>query len=111
LTRLQFSLVLAVLLAAAGTGVVSAAGPQALCFPPDALASNPEERAPRKLDGRPDTKPISRTLAAFSPEPESLIGSIRRVRVRDGRKLIALTFDLCEERGVVTGYDGAIIDT
>ena len=35
---------------------------------------------------------------------------IRRVELPAGRKLIALTFDLCEQPGEVAGYDGAIID-
>ena len=84
---------------------------QALCFSPAALASNLDERAPRRLMGRPDTRPVKRELAPFNPIPDDMAGSIRRVRIKDGRKLIALTFDLCEARGEVSGYDGAIIDT
>jgi peptidoglycan/xylan/chitin deacetylase (PgdA/CDA1 family) len=36
--------------------------------------------------------------------------SIRRVVPRDGVKLVALTFDLCEAAGEVSGYDAAVID-
>ena len=88
-----------------------ATSPQAICWAADDLAANPEERSPHKLNGSPDTKPVKRELAAFSPVPEDKMGSIRRVKLRGDRKLIALTFDLCEEKGVVTGYDGAIVDT
>ena len=38
------------------------------------------------------------------------MGVIRRVVLPDKRKLIALTFDLCEQPGEVAGYDGAIVD-
>src|SRR5262249_29447565 len=44
--------------------------------------------------------------AAESPSS----GVIRGVRLPPGRKLIALTFDLCEQPGEVAGYDGAIVD-
>ena len=88
-----------------------AANPLALCWAPDALAADPSERAVRKLAGQPDTPRIKRALAPFSPIQDGLAGSIRRVKLRGDRKLIALTFDLCEENGAVTGYDGAIVDT
>ena len=104
-----------------GAGVLLGSGPassqegagalQALCWQPPELVANPDERAPRKLSGRPDTKPVRRELAAFSPIAGALSGSIRSVHINDGRKLVALTFDLCEFRGEIAGYDGAIIDT
>ena len=84
---------------------------QSQCWKPQDLAANPDERLIRKLDGEPDTRPVKRHLVSFVPTAPQFAGSIRRVKVRDGRKLIALTFDLCEAMGQVTGYDGAIIDT
>jgi peptidoglycan/xylan/chitin deacetylase (PgdA/CDA1 family) len=36
--------------------------------------------------------------------------SIRRVQPRDGQRLVALTFDLCERADQISGYDGAIVD-
>lgn len=52
-----------------------------------------------------------RQLAAFSPIAPRLRGAIRRVELRPGsKKLIALTFDMCEQTGEIAGYDGAIID-
>jgi peptidoglycan/xylan/chitin deacetylase (PgdA/CDA1 family) len=35
---------------------------------------------------------------------------VRRVKLPKGRKLVALTFDLCEVAHQVAGYDGAIVD-
>ena len=102
---------------AAGLAVASAssalAGDEALlhaCFSPQALAGVPGEEvaykgihiydAPAKIEG-------------FTPAPavaNSLRGAIRRVDVPAGEKVIALTFDLCEQRGEIAGYDGRVID-
>jgi peptidoglycan/xylan/chitin deacetylase (PgdA/CDA1 family) len=38
------------------------------------------------------------------------IGAIRRVDLPPGKKLVALTFDLCETPGEMAGYDGTIVD-
>ena len=37
-------------------------------------------------------------------------GVIRRVKLPPGKKLVALTFDLCETRYEVAGYQGGIVD-
>jgi peptidoglycan/xylan/chitin deacetylase (PgdA/CDA1 family) len=37
-------------------------------------------------------------------------GAIRSVKLPPGKKVIALTFDLCEQPGEIAGYDGTIID-
>ena len=95
-------------------GSAKGAGPetvQTLCWAPNALQGDPAERAPHKLAGAPDTKPVKRKLLDFVPAVAEMAGSIRRVKITGGRKLIALTFDLCESRGEISGYDGAIIDT
>jgi peptidoglycan/xylan/chitin deacetylase (PgdA/CDA1 family) len=42
--------------------------------------------------------------------PPAPYGAIRRVNLPPGKKLIALTFDLCEQPGEIAGYDGDIID-
>ena len=42
--------------------------------------------------------------------PAGLRGSIRSVQPRGGRKLVALTFDLCEQADEVTGYDRRIVN-
>ena len=103
---LSISLLTASSSVAAGSG-----GLPAQCWTPAALASDPAERVIQKLHGEPDTKPVKRTLTPFEPVPAKRMGSIRSVKIEDGRKLIALTFDLCEANGQITGYDGAIVDT
>lgn len=50
------------------------------------------------------------TLIAAQPLPDAWRNSIRRVRLPEGVRLVALTFDLCERADDVTGYDGAIVD-
>lgn len=47
---------------------------------------------------------------ALNPMPIATIGTVRRVKLPKGRKLVALTFDLCEVGHQVAGYDGAIVD-
>ncbi len=48
--------------------------------------------------------------ATFAPQPSQIRGAIRRVDLPPGKKLVALTLDLCEQPGEVAGYDGAIFD-
>ena len=50
------------------------------------------------------------TLAPFEPVAPAMRGAIRRVDVANGEKLVAFTFDLCEQYGEVAGYDGDIFD-
>ncbi|MFT3730884.1 MAG: polysaccharide deacetylase family protein [Hyphomicrobium sp.] len=83
---------------------------QHACYSPALLAGVPgEEKVSRgvhtfdasiKIDGLPAAQPV----------PDALRGSIRRVDVPKGEKVIALTFDLCEQRGEIAGYDGRIFD-
>lgn len=77
---------------------------------PAELSAKPGEERPVKGDRRYDALEPVRTLAAFSPVPPELRGAIRRVELPKGRKLVALTFDLCEQPGEIAGYDGAIFD-
>lgn len=72
----------------------------------------PGENLTVRGDRRYDAPEGERELAPFAPVPEHLRGGVvRSVALPPGKKLIALTFDLCEVRGEVAGYDGAIIDT
>ncbi len=104
-------------LSAAAVGLALAAGPAqagagallSQCWAPAEISAKPGERKIVKLDGAPDTKPIIRAMQPADPAP--FAGSIRSVKIADGRKLIALTFDLCEAHGQITGYDGDIVDT
>jgi peptidoglycan-N-acetylglucosamine deacetylase len=80
------------------------------CWPPSALVAKPGENVARKGDHHFDAPAPWAPLAAFPTLPIDAEGVIRRVTVTGGRKLIALTFDLCEQPGEVAGYDGAIVD-
>jgi len=80
------------------------------CFSSAQLAQRPGEKSPRKHEHAFDRSEPARSLRPFAPVPAQLRGAIRRVRVADGRKLVALTLDLCEQPGEIAGYDGAIID-
>ncbi len=81
------------------------------CFSAAALAGKPEEKAPQKGVHTYDQMPKRTPVASFMPVPYGLRGAIRRVALADpSRKLVALTFDMCEQPGERAGYDGAIID-
>ena len=60
----------------------------------------------------PDLSPPQRTMPHVrpAPVPEGLRGVIRRVRVTDGEKVLALTFDLCERASNRTGYRAEIVN-
>jgi peptidoglycan/xylan/chitin deacetylase (PgdA/CDA1 family) len=95
----------------AGDGLAGSRALQAACFAPDALHALEGERQPVKGDRDFDKLPSSKDeLAPHPPVEAALRGAIRRVDLPKGEKLIALTFDLCEQRGEVAGYDGDIFD-
>jgi peptidoglycan-N-acetylglucosamine deacetylase len=80
------------------------------CWAPQALQSAPFEKPVTRGNKSFDANVPSSQLAHFSPIPTELRGAIRRVKIADGRKLIALTLDLCETNGEIAGYDGAIFE-
>ncbi len=100
---------LALVVMAMGVAPGYAAPPQA-CFAPDSLPVRAGDPSPVKGNHAFDRSDAAHTLAPFAPVPTHLRGAIRRVEVPKGQKLIALTFDLCEQPGEIAGYDGAIID-
>jgi len=94
---------------AAGPTRAGDAGLLRACWSADALAGKPGENVARKHDHSFDAPPQG--TAASEPHEEAIpYGAIRSVKLPPGRKLIALTFDLCEQPGEIAGYDGAIID-
>lgn len=80
------------------------------CFPPPALATIAGEETVVKGNHRYDPPAKLDGVALAPPVPDALRGSIRRVDLPAGQKAIALTFDLCEQRGEIAGYDGRIVD-
>ena len=84
-------------------------GVQAACFPAQSLVARPGEKIPVKLvHAQSMREPQAEPGAAASLNIPR--GAIRRVDLPPGRKLIALTFDLCEQWSEISGYDGAITD-
>jgi len=84
-----------------------AAGPA--CYSPAALAAKPGEEIVRPRAGGPINLP-DMAAPSLPPVPTALRGSIRRVELPPGEKLVALTFDLCEASSEISGYDGALVD-
>ena len=62
-----------------------------------------------RMDLQASAAPAAPTSS--SSLPQDLQGSIRKVKPSNGRKLIALTFDLCETAGSRSGYDAAVVET
>ena len=63
----------------------------------------------RPCPAQPQLPPAScrNILPSLPPELQK---SIHAVTPANGEKLLALTFDLCEGQGEITGYDGDIVD-
>ena len=80
------------------------------CWTRAALASRASERIIRSRIRRAYVAAPKSTLSAARPTAAHLRGSIRRVKLPKGKKLVALTFDLCEAGHEVAGYDGGVID-
>ena len=110
--RDRIALLLAALACGSSAAADDRASIQAACFPPQSLRAVPHENIPRHRIQTYDKQPTG----IATPEPRAQVapglrGAIRRVALPPGDKSIALTFDLCEQRGEVAGYDGAIFDT
>ncbi len=100
------------LLACASAGFAQAprADRGASCWSAEALRGQPGEKAIRRTAYDPSIEPggAAVTLPAL---PANGRGSIRSVRLLHGERLVALTFDLCENGNEISGYDADIIDT
>lgn len=80
-----------------------------VCWSPADLAHSAGEEkvvqeTPRALVRTPQR------VASSSASPFAWHGALRRVDLPPGHKLVALTFDLCEQPHEVSGYQGAIVD-
>lgn len=105
--RVRLNFVLA-LFALVGGSPAATAEPR--CYSPSDLAARPGEHQPVRGDRRFDSPLPARELAPAAPLSPALHGSIRRVELPKGLKLVALTFDLCEAIGEVSGYQGDVVD-
>ena len=88
----------------------SAADDARICWTPEQLAGTKREISPRAGARGARVPPPKNILTSFLPAPEHLRGSIRRVNLSEGAKLIALTFDVGEAAHEISGYDGRIVD-
>ncbi|HUS95684.1 MAG TPA: polysaccharide deacetylase family protein [Hyphomicrobiaceae bacterium] len=80
------------------------------CWAPGALSAKPGEATIRK-GMRSAFVPVPRgTPRQPSASFQTIRGSIRRVKLPHGEKIVALTFDLCEQPYEITGYQGDIVD-
>jgi peptidoglycan-N-acetylglucosamine deacetylase len=75
--------------------------------PSDLVHRKGDERVQREVAQARIAAP-KRTLAEYSPVTPR--GAIRRVQLPPGKKLVALTFDLCEQPFEISGYQGGIVD-
>ena len=101
----------AALLAVAGLASVSSSaaeqgGMLQSCWTADALAGRPEEELSRWTHER---TPLP-AFAGPAATPSQIMGTVRRVKLPPGKKLVALTFDLCEAGTEIAGYDAGVID-
>jgi peptidoglycan-N-acetylglucosamine deacetylase len=82
------------------------------CWSPEELLGSPAEKKGGRA-GRSSAATLpERKSPRFQLEPlgPALWNSIRSVEPRDGRKVIALTFDLCARERETAGYDAAIVN-
>ena len=71
---------------------------------------SPDAQDARKALPNNQEPPARREPAIMlAPLPAGSVGTIRRVAVADGARVVALTFDLCELDTVTTGCDMAIL--
>jgi peptidoglycan/xylan/chitin deacetylase (PgdA/CDA1 family) len=109
----RVSIIAVVLWSLAGSATALAEEPQTpqQCWTPQALAGTEAELKDVHDHKSLDLAPLKQVaLAPATPIAPALRGSIRGVELPPDKKLIALTFDLCEENGYVSGYDGRIVD-
>ena len=78
---------------------------------PQELQGKSEDKKIRHLRV-PDRQPPAKEIptGTLPPLPREWQNSIRQVKPRDDRKLVALTFDLCEKAGEITGYDAGVVN-
>ena len=96
--------------AATGADAQSRSAVQRACWPAAELAVQPGEATVQRGVATSGPVTLRQPYAATAPVPPQLAGSIRRVTLPKDQKLVALTFDFCEQPGEISGYDGAIVD-
>jgi peptidoglycan/xylan/chitin deacetylase (PgdA/CDA1 family) len=80
------------------------------CWTSEALAGKPGEKAIHRVPYDASIEPAGEPVS-LPPVADNMRGSIRGAKLPQGQKLLALTFDLCENADEISGYDSEIIDT
>ncbi|NJM35257.1 MAG: polysaccharide deacetylase family protein [Rhodomicrobium sp.] len=81
------------------------------CWPESALAFRPGEQIIRKHIAAARVPPPREDKGSLASPAAIPSGAVRRVKLPPGsKKLIALTFDLCEQPHEISGYQGGIVD-
>lgn len=93
-------------MAAVAVGAHAAA---AECWSPDALAGVVGEQRPHRATAA-DAFAMPEAASPAASITGRMAGIIRRIEPANGDRSIALTFDLCQTRSPIAGYDGAIVD-
>jgi peptidoglycan/xylan/chitin deacetylase (PgdA/CDA1 family) len=106
--RALIALAFTVAAAAFPAGPARAQGAGAACWSPGELAHHAGDERVQKRAKAALVAPPKRALADYSPVEQR--GVVRRVKLPPGKKLVALTFDLCEQPTEVAGYQGGIVD-
>lgn len=101
---------LTILMAASKTVAMEKKQTTLQCWPASQLAVTRSEKYPRYLGKKALFTPPGTNNEILPPVPANLRGSIRRVELPKGKKLIALTLDFCEAPYEIAGYDGAVIN-
>jgi peptidoglycan-N-acetylglucosamine deacetylase len=96
-------------LLSASLAVTNPAYSAAQCWSEDALTGRAQERAIHRMPYDAAIEPKGRNVTL--PPLSANRGSIRSVKLNRGEKLVALTFDLCENGWEISGYDAEIVDT
>ncbi|HOV05018.1 MAG TPA: polysaccharide deacetylase family protein [Kaistiaceae bacterium] len=86
----------------------TAGEPLAACWRAEDLAARPGEA--RAVKGAPGSTVAMPDTAADTAARAPILGTVRRVELPAGEKLVALTFDLCETAGEIAGYDGGVVE-
>jgi peptidoglycan-N-acetylglucosamine deacetylase len=82
----------------------------AICWSPEMLAARPRDHEIQRGIRSAFVAAPKRTPISAGPVAPGQRLAIRRVRLPPGVKLVALTFDLCEQSHEIAGYQGGIVD-
>jgi len=79
------------------------------CWSVAELAGQPDESLERRPTAA-DAIVMPQPAASAPAVTGAMAGIVRRVNLPAGEKVIAFTFDLCQTKSPIAGYDGAVVD-